>query len=116
MLAQVQRQAADYVNKITSREALEGHLLDDVRFHRKQFVEAIVLIHLNGRMTAEHLSDIVGYRFDQFNRMEVVNDYFLRDHLTDKSWSKSKDILSGRQLHRRRRIESSTLMDIRYER
>ncbi len=116
-LVQVKRSADEYINKITSRDALDERTLMEVRWNRSTYSEAIVIVHINRDISQYQLSSLLGYDFTH-DRMDIITDYFLRDILNNprKSRRGGHDILSGRQMTRRRRAESATLFDVRYER
>ncbi len=110
-LQQVQSEATSYLKKLSSVEALEPWLIYEIKNHFKSYLEAIVLVHVNGSLMSGQLSTITGYQFDA-ERMDVITDFFLRDILLDKKKKrKGCEILSGRQLSRRRKIESATILD-----
>ena len=111
MLDQIYSSADKYINSISSKQSLEGFNSLDVKNYRSVFKEAIVLVHINGSLSPRQLSDLVGYRLSP-EHIDVISDYFLRDILNNQSKAKSgHDILSGRQLTRRRAKESARLND-----
>ncbi len=101
MLAEIMDEAEHYLKKISSPQAVShGRVLMDIRFNTKYFVEAIVLIHVNGELTWNRLSEILGYNFRP-EHADVINDFFLRDDLfTLKKKKTGRDILSQRQITR----------------
>lgn len=76
MLIEIQHQAKHYLGKLTSNDALSPSLNQEVRFNKSKFSEAIVLCHLNGNLTPDHLSVIIGYQFHSGN-MDIITDFFL---------------------------------------
>ncbi len=109
MLDEIKREAEKYIGKLISYQNIKDEILNEVRWHKNVFVEAIVLVHINGNLTPEKISKMIGHNFTE-NHMDVVSDFFLRDILMSKnkphgrSWTGS-EILSDRQMTIRRNKE-----------
>ncbi len=120
-LLEVRQQAQDYLGKLSSWENIRQEhpvLALDLKYNKRNFEEAIVLIHINPNMSPTQLSAILSYTFTK-ERLDIVTDFFLRDILFSqtkprgKSWTGS-DILSMRQFSARRSHECFGLLDIEY--
>ncbi len=61
MLEELQSEAAIYISTITSKEALDERILNDLKYNKNAFIEAIVLVHINESLTIEKLSDLIDF-------------------------------------------------------
>ncbi len=117
-LPEIYQQAYQYLNKLSSyRQSEDDWLVLEVKRKKSIFAEAITVVHVNGKIDPDTLGKLLDYSFTP-EKMDVITDFFLRDILfrrgsTGKSWTGS-EILSGRQLARRRAHESAMILDIHY--
>lgn len=112
VLEEIYKQAIKYVSGLTSKDALGSEMMNEVKYNRSKYEEAILLVHVNPGIQCSNLSLLLGYDFTSGERMDIITGFFLRDILNDPKKAKSgHEILSGRQLTRRRNKESFSLVD-----
>ncbi len=117
-LNEIQRQAYQYLDKITSVEVVGPFILGDITYNKAKFVEAIVLLHARSGMSEHELSHLTDYLFTK-ERLDIVTDFFLQPAFANENKSSGrrwvgKNILSKKQMAHRRGRESLTIMDVEY--
>ncbi len=113
-LVEVHKEATTYLKKLNSPQAGDPKVMLDLKHNFDLFCEAIVLMHVNPRLSPARLSSILDYDFLDGDRMDVVVNFYLRHELHRADRGKhGAEILSHRQLNRRRWHESMNYNDDR---